>query len=215
MAPLLSKPRAKRRAYHHGDLPHALVSHSFDLVEAVGADAFSLREAAARCGVAVSAAYKHYASKEALLHAVADCGFVALVGRMEETIARNTEGLRSKAEAEARLVAVGRAYILFAVTRPNLFRLMFGPHGPKGGRGDIREDAPAHRVSTLLRTAMLDVLRGRNPRADDIEARKLVAWALVHGFSMMVIDGLWGVPDDAPLDDTIERLGQVVLESLR
>jgi hypothetical protein len=52
----------KRALYHHGDLANALVREARLLVEANGPEAFSLREAATRCGVAVGSASKRAAS---------------------------------------------------------------------------------------------------------------------------------------------------------
>ncbi len=204
-----------RSTYHHGDLADALLVVSLELIEQSGVEAFSLRDAAARCGVAVSAAYKHYESKGAILHAVADVGFAALGDRMQKEIDLATPHLHGKREAEERLVATGRAYVLFASERPNLFRLMYGSVGPKGGSGDERPDAPAHRLSRLLVRALEDVLAANGKRGAEVEKHKVIAWALVHGFSMMVVDGLWTKPGKKALDDMIAELGQAVLRSLR
>lgn len=204
-----------RSSYHHGDLAGALLVVSLELIEQSGVEAFSLRDAAARCGVAVSAAYKHYASKGAILGAVADVGFEALGDRMEREIELATPNLHGRREAEARLVATGRAYVLFASERPNLFRLMYGSQGPKGGSGDKRPDAPARRLSRLLVQALEDVLAANGKRGAEVETHKVIAWAIVHGFSMMVVDGLWKKPGKKALDDMIAELGQAVVRSLR
>src|SRR5262245_8244390 len=127
-----ARPRASR-PYHHGDLANALLSVSLELVEQRGVKGFSLRQAALRCGVAVSAAYKHYESKDALLRTVADRGFEALGDQMDQDMLDAAQGLSGTAAAEAALVALGRRYILFAIERPHLFRVMYGPYGSKGG----------------------------------------------------------------------------------
>src|SRR4051794_32040621 len=111
------RPGAAPRPYHHGDLANALARVSLELVEERGVEEFSLREAASRCGVAVSAAYKHFASKGVLLEAVADVGFAALADRMESRRRRATRGLEGTRRAEAALVELGRTYILFAIER--------------------------------------------------------------------------------------------------
>jgi AcrR family transcriptional regulator len=201
--------------YHHGDLANALARVAFELVERRGAEEFSLREAAARCGVAVSAAYKHFASKGELLHAVADRGFHALADEMERRLEVATQGARGTRRAEIRLFELGRIYILFATRRPHLFRLMYGPNGPKGGAGDRRLDAPARRISTLLVGALDEVATRYRHRATSPAANKVIAWAMVHGFSMMVIDGVWEPPSDEALEGMIRELGRAVLRSLR
>lgn len=212
------KRGARRRvadAYHHGDLERALVDTALALVEESGAQDFSLRDAAERCGVVVSSAYRHFASKNDLLLAVADRGFAALADAMEAEVARATHGLCGREEAEVRLVALGRTYVLFATDRSNLFRLMYGPFGIRGGRGDPRPDAPAHRSSTLLLAALHDVQCAYGRADTDLETSKLVAWAAVHGLSMLIVDGVWEPADRSALEAQIAELGQTVLRSLR
>ncbi len=206
---------ATERAYHHGDLANALVDVSIELVEKHGLEAFSLREAAARCGVAVSSAYKHYASKGELLHAVADRGFVELAAQMERRVRAATRGLSGTQRAETQLYELGRNYILFATARPNLFRLMYGPSGPKGGARDRRPDAPARRLAALLLGALDQVRKAYGHTGTTLESSMVVAWAIVHGFSVMVIDGVWEPHDKPAFHAMIAELGQAVLRSLR
>ncbi len=75
---------AKRRAgsYHHGNLRHALLEAALWLVETEGTEALTLRAAARRAGVSQAAPYRHFASKEALLAAVAEDGFRAMTAAM-------------------------------------------------------------------------------------------------------------------------------------
>jgi len=210
-----SKVRSpRRRTYHHGDLASALVDVTLRLVEVGGTESFSLRDAAGRCGVAVSAAYKHYASKGVLLEAVADRGFLALSDQMSATVERATGGLAGLAKAEACLVALGRAYIEFANVNRNLFRLMFGP-ALKGGRGDPRPNAPSHRPSVLLLTALEDVADLRGVSGENLESSKLFAWSAVHGFSTLLVDAIWEAPAEPALDRMIADLGAAVLRSLK
>lgn len=205
------------RLYHHGNLANALVREARALVEESGTEGFSLREAAARCGVAVSSAYKHYASKGELLVALAELGFSELADQIERRVRRATAGHHGAAEAEARLVEMGRTYILFSVAHPNLFRLMYGRHQADGpGRAQLRSSG-ARRVSMLLVGALQAVLNayGRPAGEADVEASRVIAWAAVHGFSMMVLDGLWPQSSKSALNAMITALGQSVLRSLR
>lgn len=204
----------RRAAYHHGDLANALVDAAYDLVAKRGLMDFSLREAATVCGVAVSSAYKHFASRDELLLAVADRGFAELAARMEARVKAATRGLEGAPRAEAALFQLGRAYIQFAAERPWLFRLMYGPIGPRGGGDDRRPDAPARRLSMLLARALAEV-RGAYGTVGDPHADLVIAWSIVHGFSMMVIDGVWRPPGRKAFEDMIAAIGQAVLRSLR
>ena len=72
-----------RRRYHHGDLRNALLDAAEALIRERGADGWSLREASARVGVSPSAAYHHFASREALVRALAD----RVIARVGERLA--------------------------------------------------------------------------------------------------------------------------------
>ena len=61
-----------RTSYRHGNLREALIEAAIQLVEEVGPENVSVREAAKRAGVSPGAPFRHFASKTALLTAVAD-----------------------------------------------------------------------------------------------------------------------------------------------
>ena len=58
------------RAYHHGDLRRALVEAGFEILEAEGREALTLRSVSDRTGVSKMAPYRHFADKAALLTAI-------------------------------------------------------------------------------------------------------------------------------------------------
>src|SRR5512136_65494 len=127
MRRMRSAPAAPSKApYHHGDLRHALLEAALDLVTARGVEAFSLREAAREVGVSPAAAYRHFADKDALLAALALEAFARLGQAMERAVSRAPGEAGSKAHAAAVFLAVGPAYVEFAVQHPAQFRVMFG-----------------------------------------------------------------------------------------
>ena len=66
------------RAYHHGNLRSALLERAWDVVDADGADALSLRQLARDTGVSHGASARHFRDKQALLDALAIEGFTRL-----------------------------------------------------------------------------------------------------------------------------------------
>src|SRR5581483_949343 len=66
------------KPYHHGDLREALMRAAEALIGEVGPRAFTLREVARRAGVSHNAPYRHFASRDDLLRAVAAEGFERL-----------------------------------------------------------------------------------------------------------------------------------------
>jgi AcrR family transcriptional regulator len=150
---------ASARPYHHGDLRAALLDAADTLLDQGGDGAVSLRECARMAGVSPTAAYRHFADKEALLAALA---------------ARHFEAFRD-ALAPAAASARGRAYVRFALARPGRFRLMFGP---------LLARAPAHPVLLAAANAAFADLNARTGSRDGA----LRAWALVHGLAHLLLD---------------------------
>src|ERR1041384_2123739 len=113
-----SSPAKKRPAsYHHGDLRRALLEHAGRLLDAHGAEQVSLRDLAKHARVSPAAPYRHFASKDALLAALAEEGFVELESKML------TAAAQSPTDARRQLSAVARAYLDLAARRPHFFRM--------------------------------------------------------------------------------------------
>ena len=72
----------------------------------------ALRLVARRAGVSQAAPYRHFASKEAILAAVAEDGFRSLIAAMRESVAARGE------DPLGRLRAVGLGYVTFATAGP-------------------------------------------------------------------------------------------------
>lgn len=173
--------KRKGADYHHGDLRRALVEATSRLVEENGQEGFTLRAAARLAGVSDGAPYHHFADRDALLAAVAEHGFRSLCAELEESAERE------RGDPRRRSRAVGVAYVLFAMRNPAKFRLMFGP---------LVQDK--HRYPDLAATAArtYEVLRAGLAHSDDERAARVAArnamlgrWAIVHGLSMLAIDG--------------------------
>ena len=87
-----------------------------------------LRDVQRKAGVSNSAAYRHYADRDALLAAVADCALQCLAERMIAAMDAVPAAGSHRRRALARLRATGQAYIDFAQAEPGLFRTAFATH---------------------------------------------------------------------------------------
>src|ERR1700688_2003099 len=88
------------------------------LLDIGGVDAVTLRGVGARAGVSRSAAYRHFADKEALLTVLATNALSELGDTLEILAASDDPPEQSLRSALVSLVTIGR-------TRPYLYRLMF------------------------------------------------------------------------------------------
>ena len=186
-----------RTRYHHGALAEALVDVAVDQVRAQGSERVTLRGVAQTVGVSPSAAYNHFADKDALLTADGLRGQAELDRRIAGAAA---EGGDDDVAAIARLRAIATAYIGFAHDDPNLFRHAFGAHLSQAPGGPHTSAAYATLNSTLDDLDARGLLRpGLRPGLD------LVVWSTVHGFAAIALDGLCAWEAGDALLDGMQR----------
>lgn len=163
-----------RSAYHHGDLPAALVRAAIELLDADGADAdLSLRAVARSAGVSTGAPYRHFADRNALLSAVAAVGY--------QELATTLHAANPDPKSAADLADIAVAYVRFAIDRPGLFRTMFG---------GICDTENADRVEAVaaIHAYLLHIVK-QAISSDSPEDVATGAWALVHGLAFLFMDG--------------------------
>ena len=175
-----------RRAYHHGDLRAALVDATLELVAENGVQGFSVAEAARRTGVSISAPYRHFSDRDALLAAAAVRGH-------EELLARFRAAIADQATPADQAAAISAAYVRFAAERRPMFELLFGAGLDKHRYPEFEAAA----------TAVLDevsgVARRLVPRGDDDLAAALIQAlvGLAQGHATLLLDGAFGEPSEA------------------
>ena len=204
-----------RSTYRHGDLRRSLLAAGIALAQDGGPEAVVLREATRRAGVAPNAAYRHFASREALLQAVRAAALSRLALAIEAELAAIGRRRHPAAFARASLRAVGTAYLRFALAETGLFRTAFAP------RHDVA-DAPDGAMSgssglnpfQLLGVALDRLVEaGALPRARRPGAEYL-AWSAVHGLAMLALEGPLRRLDRAELDVIGQRLLDMVEKGL-
>ena len=207
--PKSAKPPV-RETYRHGDLHRTLLEAGIELARAGGPDAVVLREATRRAGVAPNAAYRHFASREALLQAVRATALSAVAAAMEAELARLPADLSPADFARASVRAVGTGYLRFAQAEPGLFRTAFAASDKLlQGTPEFSTAGPGGLNPYELLGAALDKLvqagvmpPQRRPGAE------VLAWSAVHGLAMLVIDG----PLATPVGPQMVQVGQRLLD---
>ena len=173
---------ASPRPYHHGELREALVAAGRRLLEEEGLRGFTLRECARRAEVSHAAPAHHFASIDDLLAEIATRGYRELIAVME------AEARRAGPQPTARLVAQGVGYMAFAAAHPALFQLMFNR---EASRFETPGLAAAAKQAYQLQLDAVDAVIPKAPA----ERRKRMAdfaWATVHGFITLVLEGQIG-----------------------
>jgi AcrR family transcriptional regulator len=169
-------------AYHHGDLPAALLAAVDSAVADGGVSGVSLRDVARRAGVSHSAPAHHFGSKAGLLTAFATAGYQLLAESVISEIAASGTG-----DGAAELGAIGRGYVRFAVGHPAHFEVMFRLDALDPGNAEFAaasETAYGLLTATIERCRAAGHLHGRSP-----ELVAVSAWSLVHGLAALWISG--------------------------
>lgn len=180
-----------RRGYHHGDLPAAALVEVDRIVRERGLAAVSLREVARRLGVSNAAPSHHFGDKAGLLTAYATQGFELLAAHLGEASDRDE------------LLALGQAYVAFAIERPGHFAVMFRPELLHDGDPDLLAAGAA--AFGALAAAIASV-RGLPPHDEGVQFAAAGAWSLVHGFATLWLGGNFDAPiTTMPETDAVRR----------
>ena len=205
-----SKPRPRSTdTYHHGDLRRALIQAALELAAEEKDWNFSLREVARRAGVSHNAPYNHFPHKRDLLDAAAAAGHDLLRSELTAAVAKI-------ADPHAALAKMASSYVTFGTRNPALYRLMFSvaPSAPDWRPEEVLAAWVAARAvleNILRRGARIGIFVPVLTRKSELQAAALYTWAVVHGLTMLAIDGLANVERLS-----VERIAQkVVTTTLR
>lgn len=208
--PLGTEAFAARSTYRHGDLRRVLLEAGIELARQDGPDAVVLREATRRAGVAPNAAYRHFASRQALLDAVRAAALSFVAAAMETELSVVCADLSPADAARACLRAVGTGYLRFARAEPGLFRTAFAASDARPA------ETPAHATAgpgglnpyELLRAAVDRLVAAGLLPPERRPGAEVLAWSAVHGLAMLVIDG----PLASSVGPQMEQVGQRLLD---
>ncbi len=165
---------AGRDTYHHGDLRNALLQATVELVRERGARGFNVSEAARRAGVSISAPYRHFADREAMLAAAAQQAFTELEARFT--------ALTLEATLAARAAQIAVAYVAFAREDPARFEIMFASGIDKTFHTELLKQA--RRIQLRLEEALSPYVPG-----EELVDRAAELWSIAHGVAALTVGG--------------------------
>ena len=150
-----------------------ILSAARALFEREGAGAVSMRRVAEAVGITPMAIYRHFPNRDALLKRISDDSF--------GDIAHRWEALRGTSDAIARLMAIQRIYLDYALAQPHMF-----DHAFSAPREDARRfpgDFRARRSPTLnvVHDTVVEAQDAGLLRAGDPWDIAMTLWAQSHG----------------------------------
>lgn len=195
------QPKTK---YHHGDLREALIMAAYAAVNEDGADIFSLSDACKRAGVSTAAPYRHFKSREEILAEVTSRGFRTMTEDARQAVEANGEGT-----LEA-IIAMGQAYVAFAVKNQGVFALMFGRGPAMADAENVAKTGTECFGYLIAQIKQYCARHGFKRNADEIAVD---LWTFVHGASALLTDGKYErVTPGLDVDQLIARATPLLVE---
>jgi AcrR family transcriptional regulator len=164
-----------------------------------GLDAVTMRQLAAELGVSPMTPYRYFADKDAILAAVRTRAFN-----------RHAEALEAAFDAGLdpfqRAAAVGRAYLDFALSHPEAYKLMFDVKQPSADA--YPELVTAGERSRATMTAHVKLMIDSGVLTGDPDLIGHMFWSALHGAIQLQLAGMLAPPFEA------ERLSGEIMVAL-
>src|SRR5579883_1879865 len=186
------RPALKETPYHHGALRDALLEAAERVLERDGLPGLTLRAVAREAGVSHAAPTHHFGDLTGLVSELAAIGFRQFNAAMAAACG-------GELSINERAMARAKAYVAYAQAHPGMYGLMFRTERLDYSRPSLHEAAEA---SFAGLAGAIAAKRQEKISEDaltlDQAAAIARAWSLVHGFTMLLLDGR--------LEDIIDRL---------
>ena len=189
--------------YHHGDLKNASIEIAFDFIAKEDFEKLTLKVLSDAMGTSRSAIYKHFKSKDALIETLIEKGFEKFDRAFSSILADTSTPLIDRFYQSAKM------YINFVQENPNLYRLLFGKK-----YAHLREEIISIKDDNCsgfgaLKKAIQEGQDAGLLKEESAYERTIMIWAMLHGFSTLIIDGFMDV--EALADKLFESMFQDLL----
>jgi AcrR family transcriptional regulator len=179
----MSTPKERRQQRTR----QAILSTAREIISESGAESLSMRKIADRIDYSPAGLYEYFESKEEII------AYVCLEN--ERRLANYMAAISRDLDPDARLIALGMAYLRFAKENPAHFMLQFTVNTGGGDYSEIEQ--PAESSFGILVDAVTNVLKSNAVQhAPEPEAVAYSAWAFVHGMAMLQLTALQHMDQD-------------------
>ncbi|WP_342740248.1 WHG domain-containing protein [Bradyrhizobium sp. B117] len=192
--------------YHHGALREALLEAAERVLERDGLAGLTLRAVAREAGVSHAAPTHHFGDLTGLVSELAAVGFRQFNAAMSSSC-------NAAATPLERALARPKAYVAYAQAHPGMYGIMFRTERLDYSRPSLHEAAEA---SFAGLANAIGAMRQEQISGDALTLNQGAAiaraWSVVHGFTMLLLDGrLEDILQRLPEGTTAERLLEAML----
>ncbi len=171
----MSTPTPRQR--RHLQTKEAILDAALRIINEQGIQALSMRAIAEQIDYSPAGLYEYFGSKEEIIIAICQEG----ERRLRKALAAPPASL----PPDEHLVAIGRAYIAFAMRNPQHYRLMFSSPTLGGSLEELQTEASSFGI--LLAAIQRGIDAGVFKARPDYGQWEMAysAWSLVHGIAML------------------------------
>jgi len=203
-----TRASAEDTPYHHGALRDALLQAAERVLERDGLAGLTLRAVAREAGVSHAAPTHHFGDLTGLVSELAAIGFRQFNAAMASACDAATSPLE-------RALARPKAYVAYAQAHPGMYGLMFRTERLDYSRPSLHEAAESSfaGLANAIGAMRQEPITG-NALTIEQGAAIARAWSMVHGFTMLLLDGrLEDILERLPEGTTAEQLLEAILKS--
>jgi AcrR family transcriptional regulator len=172
-------PKPARATFHHGALRDALLKQAAALLDKEGVDAVTIRAVARNAGVSHAAPVNHFATRGALMTALATSFFRDLNHAIEAKIRK------ARRRPRERIRAFAEALLEFGLRHPHRYRLLWR-------RDVLDDDTELQLAMDAIYDRLITEISGAGPMSGKSPHTIAIAmWSLVHGYVSLRLDGMF------------------------
>lgn len=192
-----------RNDHDKAKVKQAMTQAAAEMLVEKGYEGVTLAKVAKKVGFATTNIYRYFDSKDDLIYAAIEDGFVAFGERLEAAY-RNTD------EPMERILALGQAYAQFAADYPAHYELMFVL---KTNYLFGERDVPGVDKLSYLTQALGEAMAQGAIRQGNLQAMANAQWALLHG--VITLSNAMPFIDDNQREEALEEAINVTRLSLK
>ena len=169
--------------YHHGDLRNALIEEGIKMINTGGEESLSMRKLAEKCSVSMAAPYAHFKNKEEMINAIKNYVTDSFTLYLEKAINKT-----QTQDIEAKIIALGKAYVTFFITNPEYFTFLFSRGYIHANLDFSHSDKNDFKPFVILKNLCTQYFQEKKPALSDYEKELEIIriWASVQGITSII-----------------------------
>jgi len=168
----------ENKTYHHMDLKNDLIEKGIELVNCDGLRSFTLRKAAAACGVSHSAPYSHFKNKNDLLNAM-QCH---ITDEFSQTLQSAIALYGDKPDV---LGYLGKAYVIFFVENPHYFSFLYTQSNMQIDLTFTKDGEQNYAPFEVFKELALSLMRANDYPEERHKDAVIALWSFIHGITSL------------------------------